>query len=511
MRRWVVAVVVAVLAGATAGCGGGSKGSKASGGSGHAAPTVAADELRIGAGEDIWPLTGAGPSSKAFAAGELSVGVYEPLLTLGPDYSVRPGLATAWELVNPTTWRFHLRPGVHFHDGRPFGADDVVWSWTGRQFYPGAVANNLSAVTKVDDLTVDFVMTAPDLRLPEQLVHPEGPIVPRNSNNDASPPVGTGPFRVVEYKPRQRVVVERFDGYWGDKPKLRRLTFEFLPDPAARVDALRNGDVDLALNLPWDAVASIEADAKLRVVKAPAGATQSVSFAINGKPPYDVTADKAVRQAVALALDRAAYVSEVLKGNGEPGHWLSPPAVLGAAASTVGTVPFDPARARSVLDDAGWKAGADGIRAKGSRRLTLTLVGGPAVPDAGLRFVQSRLKDVGIEVALKKANDTVTYQDYRDKGYDLDLTMPNQNDANPAFLPAGRSSPELATAALTADTREAAQAVAARMTQAQVVDDMVTVPLAHVARIFGMRRGVDIGTPHPSAINQSWVGLAVTR
>ena len=114
-------MAVALVASACAGGGGG-------GGDDDLAGPAAGGGLRVAVGEDIWPLTGRGPSSKAFAAGDVNVNVYEPLLQLAPDFTVRPGLAERWELVEPTTWRFSLRAGVRFHDGRPFGADDVVWS-----------------------------------------------------------------------------------------------------------------------------------------------------------------------------------------------------------------------------------------------------------------------------------------------------------------------------------------------------------------------------------------------
>ena len=482
------------------------------GGSGGAAATPARPgEVRIAVGEDIWPLTGTGPTSRSFAAGELSVGVYEPLLALGPDDAVRPGLAERWELVSPTTWRFHLRPSVRFHDGRPFGADDVVWSWTGRELMPRSVSATLDKVVKVDDLTVDFVTSVPNLRLPEQVVHPEGPIVPRGGHNDSTPPVGTGPFKVVDYRPRQQVVVERNDDYWGDKAKAHRLTFRFMPDPQVRADALRSGEVDMAVDLAADALAAVGADRMFHVVRAPIGATQVLAFGSSGP----LSADQALRQAVSLAVDRNKYVADVLGGTGEPGRWTAPPAVLGAAADTVGPSPFDPDRARRLLDDAGWKPGPDGVRANGSRRLDVTMVAGPGVPEAGARLVAGELRDVGIGASVKKAADTVTYQQYRDKGFDLDLTMPNQNDANPAFLVAGRTSPDAEYAALIATSVSAAdradvQRAAAAMMRIIVNRDFTLVPVAGVARTYAMRAGVELAQPHPSAINQTWTSVSTS-
>jgi ABC-type transport system substrate-binding protein len=494
-----------VVAGVVAACSGGGDGSAPS--AGDARP----GEVRIGVGEDIWPLTGQGATSRHFAAGELNAGVYEPLVSLAPDFTVRPGLAERWEMVGPTTWRFHLRPNVTWHDGRRFEADDVVWSWTGREALLRSVSGTLQTVTKVDDLTVDFVSTVPNLRLPEQLVHPEGPIVPMGSHNDADPPVGTGPFKVVDYQPRRQLVVERFDGYWGPKARAERITFRFMPDPDIRLEALRRGEVDLVTGVPRDAVASVEADGRFRVVRAPPGATQVLSFSASGQ----FAADRALRQAVSLALDRRRYVAEVLGGNGEPGRWMSPPAVLGAAAASVAEPTFDPARARQVLDEAGWKVGAEGIRTSGARRLSLTFIGGPAVPEAGLRFVAAQLKDVGIETTVRKASDIRTGEQNRDRGYDLELAMPNQNDANPAFLLALRTAPDaeysaLAAQAMAASSREEVQRLAAAMTAALVNRDFAVVPLAGVSQVYAMRTGVDLAEPHPSAISQTWLTLTPT-
>jgi peptide/nickel transport system substrate-binding protein len=455
-------------------------------------------------GEDIWPLTGQGPTARHFAAGELNIGVYEPLLSLAPDYTVRPGLAERWELLEPTTWRFHLRPGVTFHDGRPFGADDVVWSWTGRQLMPRSVSATLDRVIKIDDRTVDFVSSSPNMRLPEQLVHPEGPIVPRDAHNDSTPPIGTGPFKVVDYQPRRQVVVERFDGYWGDQARAERLTFRFLPDPDVRLEALRTGQVDMVTGLPRDAAATVGADQRFHVVRANPGATQVLSFNAAGA----FGADRAVREAVSLAVDRQRYVAEVLGGNGGAGRWTAPPAVLGPSASSVTAGSFDPARAAQVLDDAGWKGGADGVRTNGPRRLSLMLIGGPAAPEVGLRLLAAQLKEVGFEVSVKKAFDIRTSEQNRDRGYDIELATPNQNDANPAFLLSSRTVPgpeyaELAAQSTTATSREDVQRATAAMMAIVVNRDYSVVPLASVFHIYGMRRGVDL-EPHPSAISQTW-------
>ena len=261
--------------------------------------------------------------------------------------------------------------------------------------------------------------------------------------------------------------------------------------------------------LPRDAAGSIEADDRFDVVRAAPGATQVLTFSAEGQFGVDPT----VRQAVSLAVDRARYVAEVLGGNGEPGRWMSPPAVLGPSAQLVAPSPFDPARARQVLDDGGWTLGADGGRANGRRRLSLTLIGGPAVPEAGLRFVAAQLKEIGVESTVKKAFDIRTGEQNRERGFDVELAMPHQNDANPAFLLASRTAPDadysaLAAQAMSAPAREDVQRAAAAMTAALVNRAHAVVPVASVSQVYGMRAGVELADPHPAAIHQTWTSLS---
>lgn len=535
MRRKLIPIVLS-LAVLTAACGG----DEGTSGKGQAVenPDLTA-EIRMAASEDAWPTEGKEEKSTTFAY-PLNVNVYEPLIYLSSDYTLRPGLAERWELVNNgKTWRFHLRRGVKFHDGSDFNADDVMWTWDKRQVEMGAhtlstVSNTLGpdSVQKVDDFTVDFTPVTPNLRIPEQIVHPEGAIVPEGKHFDASPPVGSGPFRVASYTPNQSVVVERYEGYWGDKPKAKRLNIRFLPDPQSRIEALRSGQVDFIDDVQPGAVASLEGSARFRIVKSDPGRNQLIYVNKTGKAPYDLGADPAIREAVALALDRRTYVDTIFEGNANPGRWMAPKSVLGAAADTVAAVPFDAARARKVLDDAGWRPGPDGIRAKDGRRLTLTIIGWEEIPDEAFQFIQSQLKDVGIELNIKKAPDRPTYRTYyQNTEFDLDLEVPNQNDGNPAFLPVLRmysknsgtnrfapnaapqtpNGPEFdarAEKALAATSTPEVQRASAEMMEILINQDHIVVPVAGVFRIYGMTSNVGLGDPHPSQTNQSWASLA---
>ena len=483
--------------------------------------------VRVTAGQDPWPAEGVGPRSTTFVY-PLNLNVYETLVVLTPDLAPAPGLAERWELVDSDrTWRFHLRRDVVFHDGRPFTAEDVVWTWN-RQQEARKVTTVLDtlapdSVRKVDDLTVDFTPAVTNMRLPEQLAHPQAAVLPQGNHFDSSPPVGTGPFRVVGYRPNTSATFERFDRYWGTKAGVQQVELTFVPDAGQRARALRDGETDLVVDPPSDAVRSLAADEDIKVLRSAPGRTHVVYVNKTGRPPFDLGADPTVRRAVSLAIDRAAYVSAVLQGDGQPGRWMVPREVLGRADDLVRPVAADPAQARKLLDEAGWVPGADGVRMRGDRRLSLTLIGWADVPPAAFEFVKARLGEVGISVTTSIAPDQATFRGlYRDTEFDLDIELPSQNDANPGFLPvlrmysrnpgADRFAPgaELdakAEAVARAKTRDEAQRLSAEMIDLLTARENIVIPLATAPRVYAMVNGVDLREPHPSLANQNWAGL----
>lgn len=482
--------------------------------------------VRIAAPEDTWPVQGTGIKSTTFAY-PLNVNVYEPLIYLGSDYTLKPGLAQSWELVPPNTWRFHLRHGVKFHDGKDFNADDVMWTWGDRELKGvilTTVVNTLGpdSVKRVDDFTVDITPKVPNLRLPEQIVHPNGAIMEIGKNADASPPVGTGPFKVVDYKPGQSATLQRFDGYWGTKPQVKQMAIRFLPDPQTRLAALKAGDVDFVIDVPPESVPSLSGDAGVRIVKSKPGRNQLIYVNKSGKAPHDLGADPMVRQAVQMAIDRKAYVGTAFEGTADPGRWMAPQSALGKYADQVKALKFDVAAAGKLLDQDGWTKGSDGIRVKNGRRLSLDLIGWAEVSAVSYQVLQAELKDVGIEANIKKAPDTPSYNNYyRNAEFDLDLEVPNQNDANPAFLPVlrmyskntgtanfapGGEFDTLAEKALASPTLDGAQQAAASMMQI-LNDAAIVVPLAGIDRLYAMNKRVNLTDPHPSQTNQLWTSL----
>ncbi|HEX2249946.1 MAG TPA: ABC transporter substrate-binding protein, partial [Gemmatimonadales bacterium] len=226
----------------------------------------------------------------------VNVNIYEPLIRLTPTYQLEPMLATSWEFRPPNTWRFRLREGVRMHDGSAFTADAVEWSM---RRIPRPDRDRIGigdgSVRRVDDYTVEITPTRPNRRLLQQLAHPNWSIMAPGTE-PATKPVGTGPFQMVEYVRGDHLTVERFSGYWGQMPKLERLTFRFLPDPNTRVLALRSGDAHVAYDLPRESARSVARIPGLKVVSSPVSGYEALYVNIHGRPPYDLGRDKAVRR-----------------------------------------------------------------------------------------------------------------------------------------------------------------------------------------------------------------------
>lgn len=501
-------------------------------------------EIVIGTGEDAYE-TEEPAADVAFQPRA----IFETLVQMNEDYQIEPLLAGSWELMEPNTWRFHLREDVVFHDGTPFDAAAVVYSF-GRTAADGGGNLNIdeNSTVVVDDFTVDVTPTVPNLRLVEQLVHPSHSIV-APASQPAEEPIGTGPFRFVSYAPQEALVVARNDDYWGDPAGVDQITFQFIPEANARRLALESGDIDIMLDVPLDSVGAVEGSG-FTIDVPPAGLYEAMYANIAGNEGYANLSDLAVRQAVAMSIDRGALVQGVFDGFATEEQTVVPTRLLGDEAGQIEGYAFDLDAAGQLLDEAGWTSGEDGMRSREGEPLRLQLINGfPSSQEHGnvAEFVQSQLADVGIAVEIITTPDAAAYTERLGTGQgDLWLERGNQNDANPSFLPAllwweeglfgnigyqpyfapgwpqgatenvdgpprvgdGRFD-DVVLEALAAPTNEEVLARTAEAMHLMIDEYAIVIPLAGLVRPIAFRDGIQGIRAHPSGIQVRFDGITV--
>lgn len=517
MRRFRVLTSVVLSVMLLAACGG------SGGDDQQQAAQPARDELVVGTPADTFNVSGDRANLGMFP---INANIFETLVRMTADFQVEPALAERWEFRGENTWRFFLRRGVQFHNGQPFNSA-AVKSSLDRLVRTGGGSLRLGpeSVQPVDDLVVDITPTQPNLRLVDQLVHPSVAPIVAPDTEVGTQPTGTGPFRFVEYAKDQRLVVERNDGYWGEKAKLRRITFRPIPEDNARWLSLRAGEVDVIYDLPRSLIDEAEQSDGIKLGITPPGSAEVMYLNRSGNDPYTILADSAVRRAVAAAIDRRSIVTQVFPKAAEAYNTVSPASLFGRHASLVQGVAHNPGQARTILDQAGWRAGSDGIRAKDGRRLSLVMVNG--YPPIDLRkpmpeLIQAQLREVGIEVRIVETPELATYTDRLKNGEgDLFLERISQNDATPSqaassffyskstgdyakWFSAGPEYDQAIDAALAAPDREEAKRLTASAIHNAVDEQVVVVPLAAAYWIFAMKDGVQGFLLHGSARHVRW-------
>ena len=326
-----------------------------------AAPASAKDQWVVAFGEEPFTLNPAGRGALAAVSDYVQIHIFDALVDFtGPNLQLRPMLATRWENPNPTTWRFHLRRDVIFHNGDRFTAADVKFTIDTQLANKGATVNAYLGPTEgarvLDPYTVEITTRTPFPALLFNLsrIH----ILPRayakmGTDAFAAKPVGSGPYRFVEWQRGQRIVLDANSDYWGGTPTPKRLAFRFIGDPSTRAAELRAGGVDIAINPPIAQIKELSTG-DTEILTVPAARAIAYSMNTTQKPLDDVR----VRRALNLAVDREAIVRSLLQGFGHATGQPFAPGWLGYDPS-IKPYPYDPAQARRLLTDAGLAGGFD--------------------------------------------------------------------------------------------------------------------------------------------------------
>lgn len=325
--------------------------------------------------------------------------IYEPLTQQDESGKIVPALATSWSLSDDKrTWTFKLRQGVKFHDGTPFNAAAVKFTFD-RLLDPATGSPRRSTLiavkeTKVvDDYTVEVVTKEPYAPLLAQLsaynVSILSPTQAAKVGADLrKAPAGTGPFRLKAWQPGEKVELVRNDEYWGGRPHLNGVEIRAVPEDSARVLQLLSGQADAMVGVPTVMLKKLESTPSVKVIRKTGYRTIYLGMNVS-KPPFD---DVRVRRAVALAIDKPALVSGVLSGVGTLGGSFESVAIENSAVD-LKPYPHDKAQARALLKEAGYPNGFE---------TEFIVPTGLYIMDRRLgEAIQAQLAEVGIRAQIR--------------------------------------------------------------------------------------------------------------
>jgi peptide/nickel transport system substrate-binding protein len=369
---------------------------------------------------------------------DVRVWLYDGLVRFDPDLKPIPDLAESWDISEDgLVYTFHLRKGVKFHDGVEMTADDVVYtaqltldekvnSPYRSKFIIGGEPVKWE---KVDDYTVRATLPQPSSSflakvsradeiffciLPKHILEKCEDIETCDFNLN---PVGTGPYKLVEYVPDQRVVQEAHDDYFQGKPGLKRVIRLKYPNEQAALAALKAGDLDVTTLSEAANIKVAEEDPDITVYRYDSNWIMAARFNV-GNP---ILEDVRVRRAIAHAVDRLSLVRAVISPSANVGD--SPIPTGWGASPNVRKYEYDPDKAKALLDEAGWEPGSDGIRVKDGQRLSLNMPYTTGYAQADLAVgMQQYLKTVGIDLQLKQM-EPATFDEavYQNKDFDIYL------------------------------------------------------------------------------------------
>ena len=405
-REFFTLVLIAFLAG----CGGGKR---AGGGAGKDTLVIALMtsptnlDSRVGADN---------------ASGRMFDLIHSGLIKVTPNFDYAPDVAEKWETPDDRTIVFHLNPNAKFQNGQPLKAADVKWTYDS-MMDPNFVTSKRSGYAAVDHIeapdehTVIFKLKEPNPGIFDNLtvgILPTG----ADTNTYKAKPIGAGPYKVVEFRPDDRVVLEAFDQWHGGAPKIKNVIVRIIPDATTRVLEMRRGTVNFEVNsIPFENVAEFDKNSDFKVVKSSGSVYQYI--AINMRDP--ILSKAAVRRAIHHAIDRERIVRDIQRGYAKPtdtmlaeGHW--------ARADNLPTYPYDPTKAKQLLAQAGYPNG-----------FTFTFkTSQDAEANSRAQVIQQMLKQVGINMEIQ-SNEMSTFFADIGKGNFQMYSLSRNGIADPDF------------------------------------------------------------------------------
>jgi peptide/nickel transport system substrate-binding protein len=528
MRR--AAVLLALLLGVA--CSGGSPSPSTT-----SAPARATDRLVVGYDREPDTLN----RFSTHILEDIETCVVEGLVTTDDKMNIVPLLAASIPTLEnggvvlradggmDVTWR--LRPGITWHDGTPHTSADVkftVEAINSPAYNPESTDgfDRITSVDTPDPLTA--VLHYKEVYAPYQLQFMRGTL-PKHvlegrdidtANDYNRAPLGTGPYRVAEWKSGEFIRLEAVPTYWQGEgqPRIRTLLFKFIANTNTRINQLKSGEVDMVVMFPWDKHREVAAIPGVTVHRTDGNGYEHVTLNQRAFPAF---ADVRVRQALAHAVDRELITRTILEGLAPITHGPVQP-VSWAHNPTVRQYAYDPERSKALLDDAGWRDGdGDGVREQDGRRFAFTLItqAGFAVRENVAQVLQQEFKNVGVEAAVQLHDGTSISKLWFEGKFhamlhwwqlpaDPELTLFFAKDRMP---PHGRNINYVVDDALTrlvyaadrtVDQRERGRIL--REAQARIADLAIEIPLYGVSKLDAVPTRLKGFTGNPTNTGPFW-------
>ncbi len=378
----------------------------------------------------VLPLSEVGvPSYNVITQGNTNLGaymIYDNLVVQGADQSFHPGLATSWtEAADGMSWTFEIKPGVTFHNGEPLTAAAVV-TWFG--FFTDTensfTTQSIASVAATGEMTVTLTMKNPDPNLLFNLASSAmGVIEPKayvemGEDYGVTAAVGTGPFKMESFTIGSETVLVRNDDYtWGSEladnkgpAKIAKITLREIAEDSTAFLELKTGGVDMLLGVPTDFLGELAKEASIATVTLPGLEVMYMPINVT-KAPFD---DIKVRQATALAINQQEILDNVYGGVGAVANQFLISALPESQVDPKFLISYDPVKSAALLDEAGWVAGADGVRMKDGVALSVSLW---TQSDSSFRrlteVIQAQLKAVGITSEITTFDSSMIRDQYK--------------------------------------------------------------------------------------------------
>lgn len=343
--------------------------------------------------------------------------MFDTLVQLGPDGTYEPMLATSWSRVDDVTWRFQLREGVRFHNGEPFTARSVRYSFErlkDPELMSPAVATyrgSIEEIRVVDDYTVDVVTEQPYAPLLSLLgilwIVPQDYIEEVGMREFARHPVGTGPYRFVEWRRGHQLVLEANPDYWAGEPEVKRVVFRPIPDASTRMAALLAGEVDIITVVPLDRLPELERNPNVYITSRPG---ELIYLGVNTFK--EGLSDLRVRQALSHAIDVDAIIEALLMGRAVRANGPFFRTTPGYRAD-LPPYEYNPDKARQLLRE----AGVTNLRIE----LDVSPLQGVQKPQEVGEAIAGFLQDVGVQVQVNVLEPGAAIDKYGAREMDMYL------------------------------------------------------------------------------------------